>query len=213
VPISHRLRCIFVHIPKTAGTSVEQALGMFGDWRQEDLQMMFGYTGRRMPNGEELSSPFLQHLTARELSKILPTEIWSYFRFAIVRNPWDRMVSVYSNKDPHLCNLARMQGIEFDGTSFDDFVAKTMELDHAHLRPQTDFVLGEHGELLLDYVGKWERLAQDFADVCDRLGVQLTLPRENISQRSHYRDYYSQSSRDMVAARYQADIEMFDYEF
>jgi hypothetical protein len=213
VPISHRLHCIFIHIPKTAGTSIEKALGIFGDWRQENRRMMFGYTSARRTNGKEFSSPFLQHFTARELMEVLPADIWSYFKFTFVRNPWDRIVSVYSNKDPHLCQFARSRGIELEGTSFDDFVARTMDLDHAHLRSQADYIIGESGEHLIDFVGRWERLDQDFAEICERIGTPLALPKENVSRRSHYRDYYSASSKNMIAVRYKADIEMFDYDF
>ena len=213
MPISHQLRCIFVHIPKTAGTSIEKALGIFGDWKQENRRMMFGYSAAKLANGKELSSPFLQHLTARELNEILPDEIWSYFKFSFVRNPWDRIVSVFSNKDPHLCNLARAHGISIENTSFDDFVAKTIDLDHAHIKPQSDYIIDKNGVQLIDFVGRMERLERDFAYICEQLGAQLLLPRENISQRGNYRDYYSESSRKLVSLRYIKDIEMFNYKF
>lgn len=213
MPVSHELQCIFVHIPKTAGTSVEKALGVFGDWRHEDRNTMFGLSTELMINGKAPSSAFLQHLTAAELRAILPAETWSYFRFSIVRNPWDKIVSAYSKKDVHLCRSAMQQGLNLEAGGFEEFVQRTAEINHAHLRPQTEYLFADDGELLVDFVGRWETLIPDFARICDQLGVDLVLPWENASQRNDYRDYYSAATRRLVEQRYRSDIEAFGYAF
>ena len=214
MPISHEHRCIFVHSPKTAGTSIEKALGIFGDWRREDLHIMFGHTSPESQAGKELSSPFLQHLTATELAEILPEDQFlSYLKFAVVRNPWDRMVSVFCNKDPHLCQLSEARGIDLKNAGFDEFVTHAAVLDHAHLRPQVDYLHSKDGTPLIDIIAKWETLEPDFARICKRLGLDLALPRENASERRGYRDYYSKASRKLISTRYEADIENFGYTY
>ena len=214
MPISHTHRCIFVHIPKTAGTSVEKALGMFGDWRHEDRRIMFGHvTTDSQLSEKELTSPFLQHLTALELSEMLPEQFQSYLKFTIVRNPWDRLVSAYSKKDVHMCQYSAASGIDLEHADFDEFVLLTAELDHAHLRPQIDYLTDREGTLLVDSIVRWETLKLDFAGICSRLGVDCTLPTENVSQRGDYRDYYSETSKKLIGERYRGDIEAFGYMF
>jgi hypothetical protein len=123
------------------------------------------------------------------------------------------MVSAYSKKDVHLCRFAQARGIELEGTSFDEFVARTTDLDHAHLRPQVEFLFGADGEQLVDFVGRWESLGRDFEIICARLGIQVFLGRENASERCGYRDYYSDFSRKRVETSYQEDIDAFGYAF
>lgn len=212
MPVSHRLRCIFVHIPKTAGTSIEKALGMHGDWRVEDREIFFGMSTRGQ-EGAALSSVFLQHLRAQEIEHLLPQAFATYFRFSVVRNPWDRLVSAYANLDPNLQQSAEQVGIQLRDLPFETFVERSLDVDHAHLRPQVDFLTTDRGDLLVDYVARWENLADDFEAICRRLGVAATLPHANRSKREDYRDYYSAKTRTQVEARYREDIETFGYQF
>lgn len=212
MPVSHPHRCVFVHIPKTAGTSIEKALGIFGDWRHEDRDILFGQSAMRL-DGQPLSSPYLQHLRASELARLVPQAMADYLTFTVVRNPWDKLVSAYANKDVHLCRFAQAQGVTLQDTDFATFVARSAEIDHAHLRPQHGFLCDAGGRLLVDVVARWETLARDFADICRRLDVEIELPRENTSARSAYRDYYDGTTRKLVEQRYAEDIDAFAYRF
>jgi hypothetical protein len=78
---------------------------------------------------------------------------------------------------------------------------------------QSDFVCDASGDLLVDFLGHYETLAVDFAQVCARLGISRALPHKNRSQHHNYLEYYSAETRALVADAYRADIERFGYEF
>jgi hypothetical protein len=65
----------------------------------------------------------------------------------------------------------------------------------------------------VDFVGYFETLSQDFATVCDRIGVAPPLPRHNRSNHSDYRQFYTDDLRELVARRLAKDIEFLGYEF
>ncbi len=79
--------------------------------------------------------------------------------------------------------------------------------------PQRDWLVDERGEMLVDYVGRFETLQQDFASICQRMGVQASLGHAKPSDRGSYRQYYSAASRQIVAEAFAADIEDFGYGF
>jgi hypothetical protein len=213
MPISRALKCIFVHIPRTGGTSIEVALDLFGDWRLENRQSMFGLISSPELIGQIKSSPFLQHLGVKELRALRPGEFASFFRFAFVRNPWDRLVSVYSRMDTHMEMSARKAGIDLHKASFDEFVEWTEHFVHVHLLPQCSFVFDEQGDCGVHFIGRYERLGADFGIICERLGIHSELPHRNASKRGAYRQYYSDLTRSIVERRYSQDIERFGYRF
>jgi chondroitin 4-sulfotransferase 11 len=213
MPVSHLWKCVFVHIPRTGGTSIESALGLWGDWRQENTSSMFGMITSPDLKRRLGTTPYLQHLTANELSSLLPREFQRYYRFAFVRNPWDRMVSIHARMDPHMHAVAQSAGLPLGGTSFDQFLELTENFEHVQLAPQHGFVLDSAGDLAVDFVGRFERLAADFATICAKLGFQCALSHRNASKRRDYRTYYSCASRRAVERRYGDDIERFQYLF
>lgn len=216
MPISKSERWIFVHVPKTAGTSVEAALGVQGDWRVEDRERMYGRIASPDVVAHGYRSKFLQHLTLPEIHEVVP-QSQGWFSFAFVRNPWDRMVSVHSRPDPQMVWSARDRGIELEGLEFEEFLRRTADIDHAHLAPQADYLESEEGECLVDFVGRFEHLQRDFDEVCRRIGSSAKLPHENRSpgrpRGSDYRAHYTDRTREVVAERYRRDIEAFDYSF
>jgi hypothetical protein len=213
MPVSHELKCIFVHIPRTGGTSIESALGVLGDWRQENMNSLFGIITSPDLQRRVGATPFLQHLTANELSELLPREFQLYYRFAFVRNPWDRMVSIHARMDPHMQTSARSAGLQLEGTSFDEFLERTENFAHVHLAPQHAFVLDSAGKLFVDFLGQFERLTTDFTAICARLGLRCVLPHRNASAHRDYRTYYNRVSCRTVERRYGDDIERFGYLF
>jgi len=212
VPVSHDLRCIFVHVPRTGGTSIETALGLKGDWRIENTHSMFGRITSPDLKQRIKSTDYLQHLTANELRSLLLHEFQNYYRFAFVRNPWDRMVSIYCHMDPHM-KLEAEPGRPFTGTSFGEFLEWSENITDAHLAPQYTYLYAANGACLLDFVGRFEQLDQDFGRICAHLGVRLELPRVNASVRADYRDYYNDTTRRLIERRYGEDVERFGYRF
>ena len=134
----------------------------------------------------------------------------SYFKFGFVRNPWDRVVSLYE----------RTEALQLrNEMSFEQFVdwiqysSATCVHSSPH-RYQLDWFVDANGNLLADFIGKFERLDEDWAFVAQKLGVEEKLPhrRENPRAR-HYTEYYTPRTRDIIAAKFKVDIERFDYEF
>lgn len=185
-------RCIFVHIPKTAGSSVARAL--------------FGIESRHVP--------------ADDYRAANPRKFEEFFKFGFVRNPWDRLVSTYAFlKAGGMNALDAAWAVEHVApfATFDDFVREKLATPEVmawvHFRPQTAFVCDEAGRVLLDVVGRYERLDADFARIAARLGRPANLPKTNVSRRSPYPDYYTAETRDLVRQVYASDIETFGYAF
>jgi chondroitin 4-sulfotransferase 11 len=195
--ISNRARCIFVHIQKTGGASIEQLL------RGNDPEIPKAYLqGRR-------------HMSAGELRTLVPAEIWSgYFKFAFVRNPWDRLVSWYHMcvQTPNANPFARY--IKDNAPTFDDFLKKTTTgMAERTTRNQLDYVTDDRGELIVDFVGRYERLGDEFARIRERIGLGEELPHVNKSTHDEYRKYYTEETQDIVAQRFARDIRHFGYAF
>jgi hypothetical protein len=217
LPVSHQYGCTFVHVPKTGGTSIEYALEMRPDSKREDLRTLFGRIESSALKSRGFLTGYLQHLTAEQIRELDPELLGHrYFSFAMVRNPWARMVSSFTHKDPHLLREARARAIELEKISFPDYVWQTGRLQHAHLQSQCEYVHDAKGQLLVDFVGRFESLTSDFQKVCRRLGIEKQLPAKKQSKQkisNDYHDYYDDETRAAVASRYAQDIECFGYSF
>ncbi len=188
-----RLQCIYVHIPKNAGISVNRAI--------------FGSRGGG-------------HLKITEYKKIFGRKRFNdYFKFTIVRNPWDRVCSAY-----HFLRAGGMtdddrqwaaSNLE-DYPSFRDFVCCGIQRDEVrhflHFRSQSDFIC-ENGRIAVDYIGYLETLDEDFTKICRRLGIQAELPRLNVSNARDYREFYDDEMRKIIARSYDEDIHRLGYCF
>ena len=210
-------RAVYVEIPKVACTSIKTALA-------EILGISLRSTGRdphciEWPMAERSSS---------HAGPLFP----GLFTFAFVRNPWDRLVSCYRDKirgevdgytyftiRPGVANcLARFDAF-VPGMSFADFVAAVASIrdedSDGHFRSQHTFVTDDEGKIGVDFLGRFERLAEDFRFVQERIG----LPRQRLPwlQRAHnaakYTDFYNEETRQLAGERFRQDIEMFGYEF
>lgn len=197
--ISHDLRCIFVHIQKTGGSSVRQALRM----AQHDAE---------------------KHRFARELRATYGEAWWGgYFKFAFVRNPWDRLVSWWRMIQRNAATGRPMNGFQrfilSRASSFEEFLTNCDEEYHDRdgskwiFRNQLDYI-ADAGGIMVDFVGRFERLQADFDVVCARLRLpSMQMPHINSSGRTHYSEYYSEATAALVAERCARDIEAFGYSF
>ncbi len=219
--------CLFVHIPKTAGKSIESFfLGLLGlSWEQRAALLL-------RPNDDPARGPErLAHLTAAEyvtLGHLEQEQFEQAYRFSFVRNPWARLVSEYRYRRHYL----RFGFREFVSAHWP---AKDMSDAYRHVIPQSEFLYTPDGELLVEFVGRYENLQHDFAMVCSRLGLEpAPLPHVrdpagvslSLAERlrdwlgvrrepahRHYTDYYDADTRDRVAEIYARDIGLFNYEF
>jgi len=186
--VSNSHRFVFAHVPKTGGISMRAALGPFADGQS---------AVRRDTTHETLPS-----LIARE------PRLAGHFKFAFVRNPWDRLVSFYVYARENLRpTYPQMQGVDFDG------MLRLLDCDTPWMRDlfvmrrQCDYVAGA------DFIGRFEEMDSDFARVCTQLNIRTALPKKNSSRRGAYTGYYNAWGRDFVARRYAQDIQKFGYSF
>lgn len=207
MPVSHELKCLFVHIPKTAGTSIEAALGMHGDQKEIGLRTVAGTT----EDSERLFGGTLQHLTLREIQGRLPAEVLKpYYKFTVVRNPWDRLVSEYawiSKGDGRVWARGPIG-------AFEEFVrSRDYERVRRHGLPQVEFIVGVDGHIGLDDVFRFEDLPGAWEEIRGRLGLRPPLEHRMRSERGAYRDFYTPETREIVAQVYRRDIEAFEVAF
>lgn len=218
MPISHPLQVIFVHIPKTAGTSVEAALGMHGDKSDIGIRPYFNQT----PDPEHLYGGNLQHMTAARLRLVLRDDalFGRYFKFTVVRNPWERLVSTCAWSDQKWVRGSELTRPEFERLVRELYgafrAAKTSArplILPVHLEPQVSFVLDERRQSMLDFTARYETLAADWETIRTRLKVDAALPVRMRSHHRPYREYYDEETRAMVAEMYAEDARAFGYAF
>ncbi|MDU8928476.1 sulfotransferase family 2 domain-containing protein [Alisedimentitalea sp. MJ-SS2] len=204
--ISYRRGFVFVHIPKTGGKSVRKALRAYTLNPSERFVQYFATrTSRRDVYGIDVAT---SHATARRLRNIIGSDTWhEFYSFAFVRNPWSRVVSEYHfhKKRPD----SAYHDLATNGT-LEDFVT------HLHAKgagQQVDFVYDDDGNQIVDFVGKVENYAEDFARVCARLRVVAALPHKNQTRHGSYRDELTPMARDLVSELYADDIAAFSYRF
>jgi hypothetical protein len=209
--LSHSRRFAFIHVPKTAGSSVFIALKPYADrvddyWANRWLAAAGIHVNHLAPVAYRKFRP---HVAARTLQQWLPAEVFAgLFKFAFVRNPWDLLVSSYhflKSKPEH-----RRSRLVRSLPSFADYVE--YEIRRGRLL-QTSMLCDRQGRLLMDFVGRYESLAADFATICGRLGLEATLPRVNASARGDYRDHYPPALAARVAEAFAPDLERFGYSF
>jgi hypothetical protein len=151
-----------------------------------------------------------------------------YFKFAFVRNPWDRLVSCHSQKlNPNGAGLKLPADSDIElypGMPFPEFVeaVHTIPDDEAnpHFQSQHTVICGSGKDkpILADYVGRFENLAADFDVVAKRIGgaQDLHLPhvlRSKRRQSRPYTEFYDTRLRELVHERFQEDIEIFGYSY
>lgn len=206
--ISRQHHCIFVHIPRTGGTSIENVI-----WPAErsEAELWMGFV---QPHHNKYQTGGLQHLYARHIRHEVGEQTFQdFFKFAFVRNPWDKLVSLYSYLDRRP-DLRQFMNVP-EGTPFAEFIGLAAASGHVQAAPQVDFIYAEDGEPLVDYIGRFERLAEDAAIVFERIGLEdAALPAANASaRRRDYRAYYDGAMAQRVADIYQRDIAAFRYRF
>ncbi len=199
MPICHKNKFVFVHIPKAAGTTIEKAFNLHGDNTKFNPDTMFGHHA--------------QHLPYNEIINKSPVDVSQYYSFTFVRNPWDRMVSEYMWRKP----LRLKMGSKFTFSCFVKMVRDSIDSSKklcAHYREQSYFILDDNNNSLVDYIGRVETFQQDLYHICDSLKVQRFDPiKENVTRHKKYTEYYDDETREIVAEKYAKDIEYFNYEF
>ena len=202
--ISHDYKCIFIHIPKTGGNSITMALNKLP----------------KKNNTPERSTPSIgKHAKARNVKRALGNDVWEeYFSFALVRNPWDLMVSSYhwwlqkAYKWEH--THTDIKEIERMG-SFDNFMHSKYGQEQINEYEGALFDwISENDEVIVDFVGRFENFQKDWNKICEHIGVvPTTIPHANKTQRKNYREYYTPETKQIVHERFKKVIDLYGYEF
>jgi len=215
--LSNRYRFLYVHIAKTGGTSVRTALKRL-QWRDPYYLAQFVCARLSHLTGHRIGAKFPRHARIVCAQEMLPAEFFdSLYKFAFVRNPWDLQVSSYHHlkrERPHL-----LEGHE-DFAGFLRWKLNPERPYQYHLDTsiglQTDYLVDLHGRILVDKIGRYERLHEDYAEICRRIGVPApALPhkREATDRSRDYRGYYDDRTAELVARHFATDIERLDYRF
>jgi hypothetical protein len=129
----------------------------------------------------------------------------NYFKFAFVRNPWDRVVSMYSYR-------LRNREIPED-LSFAEFVLKRHDYPFGMHREQVKMIEDLHGKIAMDFIGRFENLENDWSILQNRLKISSSLPHLKATAHKPYQAYYSPELINEVADMYPRDIQIFGYDF
>lgn len=223
----NELKLLFVHIPKTGGQSVEEMI----------LQGM----GLRWADGEQflicknqdaaLGPPQLTHLTAEEYLEngfLGWNEFKCYYKFTIIRNPWERIVSEYNFRYKYSYSFREFILQKFPDNIYDEYV--TGKACKRHIIPQVEFIYDSYGNKLVDEVFDIKELKNCPQKISGKAGIPAKrLPHRNktFNKRSHlkslllaktrpkddYRKYYDKILRERVRDYYISDVERFGYSF
>lgn len=204
--VSHKHKFIFVHVPKTAGNSIQNHLIEYSEdnIKVSEAQAQYNIDSKSYLDRFEIRSSdekfkIHKHTTLNQYYVKWREEyedIEGYFKFGVIRNPWDRAISYYFWKGHKSFNKRKFMNDLFQRSCADYFYVEKYK-DHK-----------------LDYVIRFENLQEGFNTVCDRIGIpQQQLPFANKSKHKHYTEYYDEETKQIVAKKYARDIDYFEYKF
>lgn len=186
---------VFVHIPKTAGSSITISLGRD-------------------------TKDYPTHTIARDV------DLTAAFSFAFVRNPWDRMYSLYNficQKHVGPGEKKRWSQQAYINMGFkkfildDDFLipaaGDALAKKPIQREPQLTWIANTKNEILIDYVGRFEKLQDDFNYICKKTNTKSTLGHQNKTKHGSYREAYDNEMIDFITTHHKIDIDTFGYGF
>ena len=208
--VSYRHQFLFIHVPKAGGTSIRKCLAPYAEspqllWENRLLERL----GIRVNHiGPYRRKRFRGHSSARTIKRYLPKTVYAeLFKFAFVRNPWDMLVSLYHFIPSRPNHRYRDLVANMEFPEFVDHWTRHSECQ------QSRMVLDSNDRPIVDFVGRMERIEEDFDQIRSRLGIESKLKHSNRSSHRDYRTYYTAATERLVAQRLAKDIELFGYTF
>ena len=211
----------FIDIPRTSSSSIRSELALrYGPvyGKRNLLEPVQGAAG--MGAVDQFAHAWIgDHATAQQLQKKLGRNLWSkLFTFSLVRNPWERMVSLYCYRTKR-CQLD-------SGLSFRNYIMqlespcyggrRSMHARQAYYYGASEFICDALGRPMVSYVGRFEDRAAFMNQLQERLGLDTSL--NLLTQRAkpsetHYSQFYDRETELIVGRVYERDVELFDYRF
>jgi hypothetical protein len=204
--VSARHRFIFAAIPKTGTHAVRRALR--APLGPEDIEQVGLFVDKRFPI-PDLGAIGHGHLGLAQVRPYFKPEVFAgFFKFAFVRNPFDRFISYCAFVTRDDGDFAR------DSRKVMREILANPPHDHVLFQPQHSFIADADGTLLTDQVGRVEDMQASYDAIAARIGIPSTpLERVNATERRDYRDYYDPPLIDAVANLYARDLDLFGYRF
>ncbi len=218
MPVFHRNKLVFIHIPKTGGTAVEQYFHDIGDM-QWGLESWLGHEKQQGRWYE------YQHLSMLELQSMAGTSITGFRSFSVVRNPYEKLLSDYlwrkvvKRKNPDaslMCFGSFAEFIDAIPENIDTMWPQHIDgvgMDEAnfliHVRPQYQFVTDGDGARLVDEILKFEQLDDDLRQLLERFGLAADSIKK--PQARDMQLFYDSAMLKLVNRIYAKDFELFSY--
>jgi hypothetical protein len=214
--ISIQKKFLFIHVPKTGGNSLQNVLIQYSEDRIVTVADYQDGVERFEVRNEKYD--ITKHSPLSRYKAVLEAEVYrELFKFAVMRNPWERMISSYFS--PHRGKVEWRR---------EDFIRLTQKVEPlryyitlepfmARLARKLRLPAKAESKRLdrdIDFLMRFENLGEDFQKVCKRIGIPYTpLPRRNRSERSHYSHYYDEELKELVCSKFIEEIEFGGYEF
>ena len=200
--INHKYKFIFIHIQKTAGTSITNSLS-------------------NLPETENL------HHSHSMINLLNSNEYEDYFKFCFVRNPFDRLLSWYNMILKKGSHNDWSKYILENSNNFSEFLELTdiiiernpLELQSSVDYPksisynQLDYITDRLGNIRCDFIGRFENLENDFYSITNYIGVDIKIKHLNKFEHKPYSEYYNDLDVKLVENLYKRDLEYFNYKF
>jgi hypothetical protein len=199
--VSDEYKTIFVSIPRTGGHTVSSLFGVVAAGNQE-------LKGKR-------------HLITQGYIDQIPTKWKNYFTFTIVRNPFDKLVSIWSKANTgYLAKLDIEKDFKEIYTIFNRWIQNLTVEDidkNIQLKPQVDWLLSKKEKRCwydFDKVVRYENFEKELIEVMNTVGIKnKEIPQINNTKRKNYQEYYSQESIHKVLRLYKDDFAVLAYRF
>lgn len=199
MPLSHKHKIIFIHIPKNGGTSITQYLEMEN-------------------TGHYHYSYYTQW-----------PKIWEEYRkITVVRNPWDRFVSCYEYAKMEKSYYHAVEGESIYGKHPDYELLKNKSfgecvwmvrslphmLKHDGWKPQLPWICDDRGKIKINHIFQLENINNEESGLSRFLGIPEKIPTINpTTRKKDYKEYYNDDTRQIIREVYNIDTSNLGYEF
>ena len=227
MPVNRDKKILFIHNPKTAGSSMRDFLGTGNVTNKADKILLYGREEKK--HRRMMYTIPLQHLTPKQIfdgGYMKREEYDGYFSFVFVRNPWDKIISSY---------VSYFYQLQPDFNKFLEWIKKIVEWErehdgfyvfqdltvngkvkytvNTHFREQHNYVYID-GRRAVNFIGKYENFENDFNFICKANNLENSIGKTNVTRnKKHYSAYYNDEQRKFIEELYARDIELFDYKF
>tara|TARA_Y100000389_G_C17419498_1_gene495833 strand:- start:922 stop:1557 length:636 start_codon:yes stop_codon:yes gene_type:complete len=200
---------IFIHVHKVAGKSITRALerNFLPSLINNNEYLYYHYQKRFKDKSIIIDDKKIhRHSKAIDYKNYFKEDYDNYYKFALVRNPFDWQVSMFN-----YMNLKKdhRQHDTIKNMSFDEYIEWRCFKD---LNFQSDYVTDENNNIIVDYIGKYENFDDEIKTIEKSLGFKLKVPYINKTNHRHYSKYYNKHTVELITKYFEIDFKNFDYQ-